>query len=116
MNEKILKDLWGKLVLSEIIGSYQKRELISCDSSDRRLKVYIYCEKNHNRPHVHIYWTKEYKVSISISDRLVLVGDMPKKNLKAIKDWIEKHEVNLLKAWDEIQKGNKPELKWVKNA
>ena len=116
MDEVILKDLWGKVVLSEIIGSYQKKELILCDKSDKSLKVYIYCEKNHKRPHVHVYWKKDYKVSISILDRVVLVGNMPKKNLKAIIEWVAEYEVELLKSWGEIQNGNKPELCWVKNA
>lgn len=116
MDETILKELWGRIVLSEIVGSYQNKELILCDKSDKTLKVYIYCEKNHNLPHVHVYWKKDYKVSISISDRAVLVGEMPRKNLKVIIEWVAEHEADLLKAWKEIQKGNKPELNWVKNA
>ena len=116
MDENILRDLWRRIVLSEIIGSYQKRELIYQDKSDQTLKVYIYCEKNHKRPHIHVHWKKEYKVSISISDCELLVGQMPSKNLKAIKEWVKQHEGKLLEAWNEIQAGNKPELNWVKNA
>lgn len=116
MDETILKELWGGIVLSELIGSYQRRDLILCDPSDRRLKICIYCENNHKRPHVHIYWTKEYEVSISISDREVLIGEIPRKNLKAIKEWIEKYEKEILHAWHTIQAGEKPELSWVKNA
>ena len=116
MDEAILKDLWGKIVLSEVIGSYQKKELIFNDKANKTLKVYIYCEKNHKRPHVHVHWKNEYKVSISISDCELLVGNMPSKNLKAIKEWVQEHHVNLLEAWGEIQAGNKPELRWVKNA
>ena len=80
MDESILKDLWSKIVLTELIGSYQQRELILQDKSDKTLKVYIYCEKNHNVPHVHVYWKHDYKVSISIASREVLVGKMPQKN------------------------------------
>ena len=72
MDEASLKELWKNIVLSEIIGSYQRRELILCDPADRRLKVCMYHEKNHHRPHVHIYWTKEYEVSISISDQEII--------------------------------------------
>jgi hypothetical protein len=116
MDEIILRDLWGKIVLSEIIGSYQKRELIYQEKSDKTLKIYIYCEKNHKRPHVHVHWKNEYKVSISISDCELLVGNMPNKNLKAIKEWVQQYDSKLLEAWYEIQAGNKPELNWVKNA
>ena len=87
MEESILKDLWGKIVHSEIIGSYQQKELVFRDKSDKTLKVYIRCEKNHRRPHVHVFWKNIYEVSISISDRERLAGDMPRKNLKAIKEW-----------------------------
>lgn len=114
MDEAILKDLWKRIVLSELIGSYQKRELVYYDPTDRRLKVCMYREQNHKRPHVHVYWAKEHEISISISDREVLVGQLPKKNLNAIIEWIEEYEIELLDTWGEIQKGNKPELSWVK--
>lgn len=116
MDESILKDLWGKIVLSEIIGSYQEKELIFRGKSDKTLKIYIRCEKNHRRPHVHVFWKNVYEVSISISDRELLAGDMPSKNLKAIKEWVQEYEQNLLEAWNDIQDGKKAELSWVKNA
>lgn len=116
MDESVLKELWGEIVLSELIGSYQRRELVFSDPADRRLKVSIYCEKNHSRPHVHIYWTREFRLSISISDREVLAGKMPTKNLKAVQKWIEKNELVLMNAWGDMQSGKKPNLEWIKNA
>ena len=116
MDESILRELWGQLVLVDRICSTEEKELVYQDQSNRSLKIYVYREPNHNRPHIHAYWKKEYKISIAIKDREVLAGEFPGKYLKPLKQWIEKNQSDLLEAWGLIQEGVKPELSWAKNA
>lgn len=99
-----------------MIGSVQYRELICYDQADRNLKIYIYNEPNHNKPHIHVYFKKDYKVSIAIQNGDKLAGEIPPKNLKVIRKWIDSNKKELLKAWRDIQNGTKPELKWSKFA
>ena len=113
MEESTLMDLWGNLVIADRIGTTQSKELVGKDSNNV-LKVYIYKESNHSRPHVHAYW-KNCKISISISDNKVLAGHFQSKHLNPLMDWITKYKVELNTAWDEIQTGKKPELSWVKH-
>lgn len=83
MEDSILRELWGNLVVADRIGKTQTKELVAKDSN-RVLKIYIYKEPNHNRPHVHAYWKNEHKVSISINENEVLAGSFPKKYLKQL--------------------------------
>jgi len=115
VEDSILMDLWGNLVIADRIGTIQTKELVAKDSN-RVLKIYIYKEPNHNRPHVHAYWKNEHKISISISDNEVLAGEFPNKYLKPLANWISKYKSELNIAWTEIQSGNKPELSWAKYA
>ena len=116
MNEAVLKELWRELVLSDRIGSIERKELVFCKPADRSLKVYIYSEPNHRRPHIHVYWKKEFEISIAIAGGELLAGAMPRKQVKAIQGWIRKYESNLLQAWSDIQCGMKPELSWSNSA
>lgn len=111
MDDSILMDLWGNLVIADRICTIQTKELVAKDNN-RVLKIYIYKEPNHNLPHVHVYWKNKHKISISISDNEVLAGEFPNKYLKTLKRWISKYKAELNVAWTEIQNGNKPELSW----
>lgn len=116
MDEKILRDLWGQLVLVDRIGKADQKELVYQDSPDRCLKIYIYREQNHSRPHIHAYWKKVYEISIAIENREILAGEFPSKYRKPLEEWIVKYQSNLLEAWKLIQKGIKPELSWTKES
>lgn len=85
------------------------------DQSNLSLRIYIHNEQNHNRPHIHAYWKKEYEISIAIKDRAVLAGKLPDKYLSFLKQWVVKYQPDLLEAWSSIQEGVKPELSWTKN-
>lgn len=112
MNEESFKQLRSELLIAAIIGTYQKKELIFQDDRRPSLKIYMYKEPNHNKPHVHIYFGNEEAVSICVKTREILAGSIKQKLLKPLKQWVEKHEHGLLQAWSEIQLGKKPELLW----
>lgn len=115
MDEESFKRLRSELIKAEIIGSYQKRELVFQDKKRPILKIYIYKEPNHNRPHVHVYFGNEEQISICIKTREYLAGRMNAKFLKHINLWVTENEGQLIQVWNEIQLGKKPELLWPKN-
>jgi len=116
VDESILRELWGLLVLVDRVAQIDQKELVYRDQSNRSLKICVYRESNHNRPHIHAYWKKEYEISIAIKNGEVLAGEFPSKYLKSLEQWVVKNQSDLLEAWVLIQKGVKPELNWAKNS
>ena len=98
------------LIQAAIIGTFQKKELVFQNKRRPELRVYMYKEPNHKRPHVHIYFGNEVETSICVKTREVLAGAMNAKFLKPIASWVAEHESDLVNAWSEIQQGKKPEL------
>jgi hypothetical protein len=115
MTEEAFKQLYHLLIEAAIIGTYQKKELVFQDSRRPNLKIYMYKEPNHKRPHVHVYFGEE-EASVCIRTRETLAGSMSLKLLRPWTQWVAEHEASLLTAWDEIQLGNKPELLWARYA
>jgi hypothetical protein len=62
------------------------------------IKMYI-IQDEHNPPHIHAL-QGEYMSSIIIANGKVLQGDLPKKELKLVLQWLEVHKKKLLKMWN----------------
>ena len=60
--------------------------------------------KDHNPPHFHV-WYGDYKVIVTIADGIVK-GEMPKRALKMIFDWLKMHREELMIDWDLAQNGD----------
>ena len=58
---------------------------------------------DHNPPHIYAEYSGS-KVSININNGVVN-GKMPKRALKLIFEWMEKHETELLDRWELAIKG-----------
>ena len=54
--------------------------------------------KQHNKPHVHVYYG-EYKAVISIDGEL-LAGSLPSRQMKIVTGWLALHEEEAYKAWN----------------
>ncbi len=59
--------------------------------------------KDHAPPHFHA-WYNEYKITVSIKDGIVK-GEMPKRALRLIFEWLEYHKQELMNLWNRAQKG-----------
>ena len=116
LDDTAFRRLRSELVQAAITGTFQKRELVFQDRRRPGLKIYMYKEPNHKRPHVHIYFGNEEETSICVQTREVLAGTMNAKLLKPIALWVAEHETDLIRTWSEIQQGNKPELLWAQEA
>ncbi|MCL2041434.1 MAG: DUF4160 domain-containing protein [Bacteroidales bacterium] len=61
--------------------------------------------KDHAPPHFHV-WYGNYKITITIRDGVVM-GKMPQRALKMVFEWLEMHREELLREWENAQKGEK---------
>ncbi len=58
---------------------------------------------DHAPPHFHV-WYGEYKISVTIKEGIVK-GEMPKRALNLVFDWLEINKAELLKNWELAQEG-----------
>jgi len=63
------------------------------------LIIYMY-PKDHLPPHLHAKYG-EYWAEMSILTGEVIVGQLPKRAIRLIEDWIELHKSELLENWNE---------------
>ncbi len=59
--------------------------------------------KDHDPPHFHV-WFGDFKAIVTIQDGIVK-GEMPKRALKMIFEWLEIRQTELLKDWELAQNG-----------
>lgn len=62
--------------------------------------------RDHNPPHFHVQYG-DYKAIINITNELI-GGNMPKRALKLVFEWMEIHKEELLENWTLTQKGELP--------
>ena len=66
-----------------------------------------YAPKEHNPPHIHVYYQDKNAV-FNIIDGLMTEGSIPVKQQKLVVAWIEIHKEELLADWELCQNGEKP--------
>jgi hypothetical protein len=62
--------------------------------------------KEHLPPHLHATYG-EYRIQVDINNISVLSGEMPRKGLNLIFEWVEIHQKELLEIWT-LAKQEKP--------
>ncbi len=66
-----------------------------------------FAPKEHNPPHIHVYYQSSTAI-IDIEDCKLIKGDLPVKQLRIVKAWIEIHKKELFANWNLCQNGEKP--------
>jgi hypothetical protein len=75
------------------------------------LKIKMYKEGRHQRPHIHIdYGKKHHVASYAIDTGERLSGTLDRRYDKAIYDWLGRRQAELLKIWVTTQVGGNPEM------
>ncbi len=102
------RELQDRLALIDLMGRPAARsgwtELLVKEL--RNLKVRMYQEKGHSRPHVHIEYGKEYhEASYSVLEGERLAGNLSRKYDREVTAWIERNREMLLILWGRMQKG-----------
>ena len=62
------------------------------------IKMY-FSQSEHNPPHIHAIYG-EYMSAINIETFEVLEGDIPKKGLSIIREWMKQHQEELMEIWN----------------
>jgi Domain of unknown function (DUF4160) len=76
-----------------------------------RLRIRMYKETQHVRPHIHIDYGKERHVaSYALDTGERLAGDLDRRYDKAISAWIAKSQERLFNIWTAIQSSIDPEI------
>ncbi len=71
------------------------------------IRMYLLDNKQHNLPHIHVKYA-EYEASISIEDGEIIVGELPRKQLRLVQAWIELHRDELVADWEIAINGENP--------
>lgn len=56
-------------------------------------------QSEHNPPHIHALYG-EYIGAIDIRTSDMLEGDLPKRALKMVQEWVSQHERELMNMWE----------------
>lgn len=62
------------------------------------IKMY-FRHSEHNPPHIHAIYG-EYIGAIDIRTSDMLEGDLPKRALKMVQEWVSQHEQELMNMWE----------------
>ena len=60
---------------------------------------------DHNPPHFHVRYG-DYRCTVTI-DKGVVKGELPRKALKKVFDWMDEHHDELMSNWARLQSGEK---------
>jgi len=71
------------------------------------IRMYLLDDKKHNLPHIHAKYA-EFEASITIREGEIIVGHLPKKQLRLVQAWIELHRDELLANWEIAISGETP--------
>jgi hypothetical protein len=71
------------------------------------IRMFLLDNRHHNLPHIHAKYA-EFEASINISDGEILVGEMPRKQLRLVQAWIEIHRDELIADWELVSAGENP--------
>jgi hypothetical protein len=71
------------------------------------IRMYFLDDQHHGIAHIHARYG-EFEVSIRIDDGEVLVGELPRKQLRLVQAWIELHRDELLADWELAVAGEQP--------
>ncbi len=86
-------------------GRFLKRLILKRDS----IKLKIYQEPGHNRPHIHVdYGKTSHAASYGIDPAIRLAGNLSGKYDRSVVSWINDNKFVILALWDTLQVGEDP--------
>ena len=71
------------------------------------IRLYLIDNQQHHSPHIHAKYA-EFEAAIGIQDGEILVGQLPRKQLRLAQAWIELHRDELLANWELTVQGELP--------
>lgn len=74
-------------------------------SSFYGITIYMYMNE-HQPPHFHVRYG-EYDAEITIDDGVV-VGSLPRRALRLVYEWLDKHQDELIENWNRLENHETP--------
>ncbi len=71
------------------------------------VKMYLYDNKHHHTPHFHVKYA-EHEASIAIESGDIIIGSLPRKQLRLVQAWVELHQDELKANWELCTHGEHP--------
>ena len=77
----------------------------------RGISIYLYVERGaqHNLPHFHVR-TGSYRATFTIEPPDLLVGELPRHQLRLVLAWAELHREEIMENWRLVQNDETPRL------
>ncbi|MDR0684220.1 MAG: DUF4160 domain-containing protein [Spirochaetaceae bacterium] len=73
---------------------------------DMTIRMFYKDDQKHHKPHIYVVYNDE-DIVVSL-DGEILDGSLPRKQMRILWAWLEIHEDELYKAWNEAVKGHNP--------
>lgn len=71
------------------------------------IRMYLIDNQHHNSPHLHAKYA-EFEASIGIDTGEIIVGELPRKQLRLVQAWVELHRDELMADWELAGNGENP--------
>ncbi len=71
------------------------------------VQLFFFDNDKHNLPHIHVRYA-EFNASIDIETGEIIVGEIPRRQLKLVQAWVEIHRDELMANWSLAVEGNTP--------
>ena len=74
-----------------------------CRLAKGSIKVCIYTNE-HGEPHIHVEYDSVW-VKVAIGDGRIIAGNLPKRQRRLVRKWLEDRRQDALEAWDRATRG-----------
>ena len=71
------------------------------------IRLYLLDNKQHHLPHIHAKYG-EFEATVGIQDGEILIGELPRKQLRLVQAWIELRRDELVADWELAVNGEAP--------
>lgn len=71
------------------------------------VRMYFFDNEQHHVPHIHVEY-QEHKAVLAIDTADLIVGNLPRKQLRLVQAWIELRDDELLADWQLAVNGEEP--------
>ena len=71
------------------------------------IRMFVEVRARHHAPHFHVYYQDCIAV-FGIDPILVIEGILPPRQRRLVEAWVELHQDELKKDWEDLQAGRKP--------
>ena len=100
--EMSVDDLQLQLAFVDLLNERRSRAIKALLYQRGHVKVRMWQEQNHQRPHFHVEYKREYSASYSVDTLERLAGEMPNRYEGPILEWASANQQFLTANWEQL--------------